>query len=301
MVTSRAVTELIKKIIDRRYKSLVISLLGREAFTKAELNELEKHGIDTSNKTSMMELIYNHNFLNPLGTSAPTSIEDMKNQQSNQQAKPKGKESNFAVEHANEVMKAAIEKLKQDVTTRLLGMIQENNQNFKYNALQNHGRAEEVENLVKESTLSKLKQKLRDSSRDTNRDWLRVATTEMSNVIGNGSVDRIATENKDKDPDEVYVYRIVVNDAALCKWCRRFYLDDDGSPKVYRLSTLLGNGTNMGRKRDSWEPVVGATHPNERCSQVIELKRGWKVLPGGRQTYIGPDKWNEYIVNKVIK
>jgi hypothetical protein len=155
--------------------------------------------------------------------------------------------------------------------------------------------------LVKESTLSKLKQKLRDTTQDVNRDWLRVATTVMSETIGNGSVDRIVTDNRDKDAGEVYVYRIVVNDAALCKYCRRFYMDEDGSPKVYKLSTLLGNGSNFGKKKDSWLPVVGATHPNERCSQVIELKPGWKVLPGGKQTYIGLEKWNDYIVNKVIK
>ncbi len=123
----------------------------------------------------------------------------------------------------------------------------------------------------------------------------------MSNAIGIGSVDRIAEQNEGKDFGDVFVYRIVVNDAALCKWCRRFYQDSDGSPRVYKLSTLLSNGSNYGKKTADWLPVVGATHPNERCSQVIELKRGWKVLPGGRQTYIGNEKWAEYIVNKVSK
>lgn len=301
MVTSKAVIEIIKKIIDRRHKALVISLLGREMFSRAELNELEKNGIDTSNKTSLMELIYHHNFINKHGTSGPNSVEDMKSQQSVPGAKPEGDAHSYGVDHANEALKTAIDKLKQDVTARLVSLVQENNQNYKYNALQNIDRTEEFDNLVKESTLSKLKQKLRDTTQDVNRDWLRVATTTMSEAIGNGSVDRIVTENRDKDAGEVYVYRIVVNDAALCKYCRRFYMDEDGSPKVYKLSTLLGNGSNFGKKKDSWLPVVGATHPNERCSQVIELKPGWKVLPGGKQTYIGLEKWNDYIVNKVVK
>jgi len=301
MVTSKAVLEIIKKIVERRHKALIISLLGREMFSRAELNELEKNGIDTSNKTSLMELIYHHNFLNPHGTSGPNSVEDMKSQQSVSGVKPQGDAHSYGVDHANEALKTAIDKLKQDVTARLINLVQENNQNYKYNALQNLERTEEMDALVKESTLSKLKQKLRDTTQDVNRDWLRVATTVMSETIGNGSVDRIVTENREKDPDEIYVYRIVVNDAALCKYCRRFYMDEDGSPKVYKLSTLLGNGSNFGKKKDSWLPVVGATHPNERCSQVIEIKRGWKVLPGGRQTYIGPEKWNDYIVNKVVK
>lgn len=301
MVTSKAVMEIIKKIIERRHKALVISLLGREMFSRAELNELEKNGIDTSNKTSLMELIYHHNFINRHGTSGPNSVEDMKSQQSVPGVKPEGDAHSYGVDHANEALKTAIDKLKQDVTARLISLVQENNQNYKYNALQNIDRTEEFDKLIKESTLSKLKQKLRDTTQDVNRDWLRVATTTMSEAIGNGSVDRIVTENRDKDAGEVYVYRIVVNDAALCKYCRRFYMDEDGSPKVYKLSTLLGNGSNFGKKKDSWLPVVGATHPNERCSQVIELKPGWKVLPGGKQTYIGLEKWNDYIVNKVVK
>lgn len=301
MVTSKAVMELIKKIIERRHKALIISLLGREMFSRAELNELEKNGIDTSNKTSLMELIYHHNFINKHGVSGPNSVEDMKSQQSVPGTKPQGEAHSYGVDHANEALKTAISKLQQDVTARLINLVQENNQGYKYNALQNLDRSEEFDKLVKESTVSKLKQKLRDTTGDVNRDWLRVATTVMSEAIGNGSVDRIVTENSDKDAGEVYVYRIVVNDAALCKYCRRFYMDDDGSPKVYKLSTLLGNGSNFGKKKDSWLPVVGATHPNERCSQVIELKPGWKVLPGGKQTYIGLEKWNDYIVNKVIK
>lgn len=301
MVTSKTVMDRIKEILARKYKSLTISLLGKDMFSRADLNRLAEAGVDVSNKASLMELAYYHNLLNPQGKMAPASVEDMKAQQGTEGVKPVSEAHSFTEQHVNETMRLAIEKLQQDVTARIVGYINDNNQGYKYNALQNLERQAEANKLVKESTLHKLKQRLRDSSKDANRDWLRIATTELSNTIGAGSVDRIAHENKGKDAGEIYVYRIVVNDGALCKYCRRFYLDDDGSPRVYRLSTLLGNGSNFGKKVADWQPVVNATHPNERCSQVIELKRGWKVLPGGRQSYIGPDEWNEYIVNKVVK
>jgi hypothetical protein len=298
MVTSKAVLEIIKRIIDKRYSVITLSLLGRGVFTKEQLKKLADQGIDVSNKTSLIELAYYHNYLNPQGkVGAPTSVEDMEAQQSS--GRPQDAHHPATEEHLNESMKAAIDKLRQDYTTRIESHVRNNNQNFKFNSLHGPERTSEVEKLVKESTLQKLKQTLRDSSGDGNRDWLRVATTELSNSIGVGSVDRIAKENKDKDLNEVYVYRIVVDDAALCKYCRKFYQDSDGSPKVYRLSTLLGNGSNYGKKAADWLPVSGATHPNERCSQIIEVRRGWKVLPGGKQTYIGPEAWNEYIVNKI--
>jgi hypothetical protein len=167
------------------------------------------------------------------------------------------------------------------------------------NALQNPDRSDVMDDLIKESTLGKLRQKLQDTSGDGNRDWTRVAITEMSNAIGIASIDRIVTENRDADPNEVYVFRIIVNDAKTCKFCRRFYVDSDGTPKVYKLSTIINNGSNYGKKSDDWHPCVGATHPNERCSQTIELKPGWKLNAGGSVSYMGLDKWREYIFNKV--
>ena len=105
----------------------------------------------------------------------------------------------------------------------------------------------------------------------------------------------------DSDLDEIYVFRITVKDAKTCKWCRRFYNDKDESPKLYKLSTLLSNGSNYGKKTDSWQPVVGATHPSERCSQMIELKPEFRLLEDESVTYIGLNKWNSYILDKVQK
>lgn len=290
----------IKEIVKKNYRKLGITLLGNSIYTKAEIDELKALGIDTSNKSSIMDTAYNHNFLNPEGEpTAPTSVEDMQSQQSVPGIKPEGEAHEYAVEHANENVAQLIEKLGTDVSTKLEGLIRDSNTQYKANALQNLDRSDMADELVKEGMIGQIKSKLRDAAKDSGRDWNRVATTEISNVIGIASTDRIVAKNQDKSMDEVYVYRIVVNDAKLCKYCKRFYLDNDGSPKVYKLSTLLGNGSNYGKKTAEWNAVIMATHPNERCSQVIEVPPGYKVLSGGKLTYIGMAAWNEYITNKV--
>jgi hypothetical protein len=196
-------------------------------------------------------------------------------------------------------MKQYIQKLRQDVATRIENLIRENNDTFKMDSLQNLDREDFLDSLVKESSVGKLKRALQDTSKDGNRDWLRVAITELSNTVGIAGVDRIVTDNRNSDMSEIYVYRIIVNDAATCKYCKRFYLDSDGSPKLYKLSTLLNNGSNVGKKTDAWKPTTMATHPNERCSAVIELKPGFALTPGGKVTYIGLDKWPDYIHQKL--
>lgn len=300
MVTSKKTLEKIKEIIDKHYNKLTISLLGRSAFSEKELKQMKEEGIDTSKDNSFLEMVYHHNFINtPEDKEAPTSVSDMKAQQSVKGLTPEGEAHEYTIENQTDKTKQLLDKLKQDVNARIQGVIRDNNDKYKMNALQNLDRPDLVDDLVKESSIGKVKQQIKDLSGVANRDFTRIAVTEMSNVIGIASVDRVVSQNTDKNLDDVYVYRIPVNDAKLCKYCRRFYLDSDDSPKVYKLSTLLGNGSNYGKKATDYLPVVGATHPNERCSQIIELKPGFKVLPGGTVTYIGLDKWNDYLFEKV--
>lgn len=300
MVTGKATIELIREIIQKHYSRLVVSVLGHEALTEKEVKELTDAGVDTSNMDSLMSLVYYHNFINhPIDEVTPTNVHDMKGQQSVTGLKPEGRAHDYTVENLNDKMKTHIQKLKVDVMTRVEGIIRDNNDSYKMDSLQNLDRTDMLDELVKESTLGKLKQKLRDTSGDGTRDWTRIAVTEMSNAIGIASVDRIVSDNVNKELDEVYVFRITVKDAKTCKWCRLFYNDTDGSPKLYKLSTLLNNGSNYGKKTDEWKSVIGATHPNERCSGMLELKPGYKLQTDGSVTYIGLDRWRDYIFDKV--
>lgn len=289
--------DMIKTIIDRRYKALTLSILGKQSLTRAQINELRRNGIEVPEKPSLIELAYYHSLLVPRGVSGPTSVEDMKLHQEGN--RPSGEAHDYAKEHSNESMKLNIENMKQDATTRILGLVQDNNQKFKFATMKNATQTQEVQKLLKESSVSQLKQRLRDSSGDANRNWARIAVTEVANSISMGAADRVISQNPDKSGDDIYVYKIPVNDAKLCSACRKFYLDSDGSPKLYKLSTLLSNGSNTGKPRSDWLPTVGPAHPNDRESGIIELKRGWKLLPGGKQTYIGSEGWNEYIFQKL--
>jgi hypothetical protein len=300
MVTSKQTLQKIREIIEKHYSNLMISVLGRDAFSKKELDNLKQLGVDTSNRQSLLSLTYFHNFINnPPDQETPVSIQGIEQQQSVSGLTPEGEAHDYTVDNINDKTKQYIKNLKEDVVTRIEGIIRENNDEFKMDSLKNLDRTDFLDDLMRESTLGKVKQKLRDTSKEANRDWERIAVTEMSNAIGIGSADRIVSDNRDENLKDVFVFRIIVNDAKTCKYCRRFYSDTDGSPALYRLSTLLSNGSNYGRKSVELRPVVGATHPQERCSPIIELKPGFKLLSSGQVTYIGLDKWQEYISDKL--
>ena len=77
-----------------------------------------------------------------------------------------------------------------------------------------------------------------------------------------------------------------------CKSCMRFWFLPDGiTPRVYKLSELMANGSNIGKKQADWLPTVSNTHPNER-HLMLEVPIGWG-FKGGAISYIGPGH-NEY-------
>jgi hypothetical protein len=91
---------------------------------------------------------------------------------------------------------------------------------------------------------------------DKARDWARIAYYETNESEKQGNAHRILEE----DPDAL-VYKVPLPTAcAMCKFS--YLLSDEKTPRLFKLSELMANGSNIGRK----------PHPT----------RGGKVVPGGR-------------------
>ena len=151
MVISKETIKKIKDIIDKYHNQLTISTLGNSVFTPEELAKLEEQGIDTSNDSSLLELVYHHNFINEHGkASAPNTVSEMQDQQSNEAILPKGEAHDYAIEHANENTKQLFDKLNTEVQTRIEGMVRDANQDYKMDALQNINRSDSDDLKVKE-------------------------------------------------------------------------------------------------------------------------------------------------------
>ena len=108
---------------------------------------------------------------------------------------------------------------------------------------------------------------LANTSKDV--DWLRIAyylTHEAFNTGRSQNILKTYGSNA-----EVYfdVYE------GACKDCKRLYLinpdDENSQPIVFKLSDIIANGNNIGRKASDWLPTVSPTHPYCRCT--INYKR----------------------------
>ena len=70
--------------------------------------------------------------------------------------------------------------------------------------------------------------------------------------------------------------------AGACKECISAYLTAGfgSKPKVFKLSDLLSNGTNVGRKQKDLKPILGPHHPYSLTDgrTTILTENGWKMI-----------------------
>jgi hypothetical protein len=128
-----------------------------------------------------------------------------------------------------------------------------------------------AESILKQHTRSKLATELGHADGDWLRDWQRVATTELWNAKLNGEVMTILQGKSiyaNTEKGDTKVFRRPAPDA--CAHCKRLLLESDGvTPKVFKLSELIANGTNVGKKTRDWLPIVGTIHPNCVCPIAV--------------------------------
>lgn len=138
-------------------------------------------------------------------------------------------------------------------------------------------------------SINELVAELRDKTQDVARDWERVVRTELATIHNQGAVNAIVERNKvaGVSKEDTLVYAQGPLDDATCDQCRKHY-HDGTSYKVYRLSELLANGTNVGVKTKEWKAIVPPMHPKCR-HRLIELLPGWTLDKEGKQIYVGPD------------
>lgn len=98
---------------------------------------------------------------------------------------------------------------------------------------------------------------------DWSKDIGRIVDTEMNNIFQKGRAVQIAESNKGKDP---LVYKDVYEGA--CRHCIALYLTHGlgSKPRVFKLSVLVANGSNIGRKVEDWVATMGGVHPWCRCN-----------------------------------
>lgn len=143
-----------------------------------------------------------------------------------------------------------------------------------------------VSGLEKRKTIKQIALALGEKTQDYSRDWTRIAYTETNNAFQEGKAETI--KSKTTPSYDPMVYKLPRPDA--CEECKKAYLEKDGvTPRLFKLSELLANGSNVGRKHGDRKPVHGSHHPWCAC-ELQELEPGFGFDENGEVTYVGIDE-----------
>lgn len=117
------------------------------------------------------------------------------------------------------------------------------------------------EGIEKKKSLREIANKIHEKTRDWNRDFDRIVEYQANTAYQQGR----AAFLSQSEGDDCEVWKRVFQSA--CKHCLSLYTTAGflSEPKVFKLSELRANGSNIGRKVADWKPVIDSTHPFCRC------------------------------------
>lgn len=296
MILSRTQINEILNIIDYHHLFVISTNFGTSILSDQDINILLKHGINLFDfpKISNFDKMYMFGILSKvLGdeNSSKLTYKDLFEYISRGQYFPLTKREKDELEIAKNQsyvhLKGLRQKRKGDVETMIYEM--EKTSREKYEQAIKSGIEEGV---AKRKAVSAIISDIGHSMNEWKHDWGRIVETEMNNVFQLGLANQIS-EKRGKD---ALVYKQVYPTA--CRHCIRLYLTDGlgSKPRLFKLSELEKNGTNIGLKVADWKPVIGSVHPYCRC-HLYDLLPGYEWNEENKRFEL-PKEWERKVERK---
>jgi len=175
---------------------------------------------------------------------------------------PLTEEEEFALQTVKQRAYTDITNLGSRMRTGLSNVVLNNNQQSLL-----------VQKMIKEKTIKSVELRLgarglaadlAETSKDWEVDWLRIAYYLTHEAYNSGRAQSILKQYGSKAEVWFDVY------PGACQRCKELYLTDpenpDSEPIVFKLSDIIANGNNIGRKVKEWLPTISPIHPYCRCT-----------------------------------
>jgi len=269
MLTPPQIAELVR-IIKLHADHFLVSMFGRGMITKADLQELIKAGlIPPSTDPKIFENAFILGKLKAILTAK--QYKHLKYGELEELAKekwatvqPLSKLEQSYVDSAKRRAARGIRNINRDITDGLYAKIEEEEQK-QFTEATVKERIRDIVVTAKKTRMgvTSLASALPRELKSYSRDWLRVASTELHMVRQRGVAEAISQgtgvyEGFAEDPEDRRVF--IRPTAGACDECKRDYLDKRGVPKVFKLSELLANGTNVGVPKKNRKPIIPPHH-----------------------------------------
>lgn len=279
MFFSRNQIDRVLKVIRLQHLVFIHANVGQDVLSDEELLILKNSGIDT---TEVLNTPFEMQFRWGILSQAIGSIKSRNLKFSNflkfikeGRFLPLTNVERFALDHAKRQAHKDITGLGNRISDQVNQTIieQDQNQRKKYEKIISESVQDIIENR---GNVRDLVSALGHKTEDWTRDFGRISDYVMHQAFEEGRAQQIKSEHG----EDAEVYKDVYE--LACESCVKLYLTEGvgSKPKIFKLSELVYNGTNIGRKKEDWKPVVGPTHPHslvEGRTQVL-TDNGYKSI-----------------------
>jgi hypothetical protein len=266
MIFEKEQIQEILRVISFNHTLFIGTNIGYDLLTKEDKKELQLYGIDPesikTDFTPFEQQFYFGRLSAALGDKNTKNISynDFLKYLRRGQYNPLSEREQAMLDYAKQKTYGHIKGLGDKITQTVNGFIIEEDQakRDKYEeTIKNSIERAIIERDTVNSIVSEIGNKMNDWSIDLGR----IAATEMENVFQQGR----ASEVERRYGKDHRVYKEVFPQA--CRHCIKAYTTNGigSKPKVFKLSELRANGTNIGKKQSNWLPVLGTVHPFCRC------------------------------------
>jgi hypothetical protein len=266
----------VEDIIERAYTDFTYRLVGDDFLTDEQKTQVAALGL-IMGRRPLLELLYMLvRQINSPNYQKDKGLNRLLDELALTGVLPTLRDSDkYTVEHAKASVNEAIQLSKNELKKQIKTQILKINDQFKQKqALTQFTTIPQEQEKVEEHSNKMLKgiayAAVGAAAFSTFRKEFTSAMTNMINStivdhITNPLIQTVSEGEETKSEKDPMVYKQVVPDNRLSPECRRLHTHPDFEPRLYRLSTLQANGSNVGRPKSQWLAVIGPTHPNCRC------------------------------------
>lgn len=265
MILTPAQIQELTKIIEKKHLVFISHTLGSNILSKDDINLLKGYGVDVAklSKYGTVDEAFRFGILaDALGSkkAKKMSYNQFKKHLSSGEFIPLTKAEQIALDHVKIRMYGDVKGLGNRISSDFKNIAIESSKK-KRKHYENILRETITEGVEKRKTVREIASDLGHKTKDWARDFDRIADYVLHEAFDTGKAISIQKQYG----DEAYVHKQVYPGA--CEHCVRLYLTAGigSKPKIFKVSTLIGNGTNIGLKQADWKPVLGSTHPWCRC------------------------------------
>ena len=155
-------------------------------------------------------------------------------------------------------------------------------------------RRELSDSIKDRTTISNIVSNWGHLSNNWNRDYGRIAETEMNTIMNLGR----ATQFEKRYGKDVLCWKKTF--PLACRHCQRLHTTNGvgSEPILQPLSKIISNGSNIGRRVDDWLFTIASEHPHCRC--LLEYFLKGMIWNAEKKDFDWPEKYVRNIERKSV-